>query len=303
MYLDKYGLIVTKDGDTGDTLAEVGRFHFWCRVLRKLGFGLGDFPNSTKEDYKNAIKYLEIQPGILVRHHDPREAWHKDPNETSRDQEISNIATMGEDKHESLRTITYKRLSRFGRYQNRDVANPEHWGVYVRANRAYWLYPFLGLTEVSVGLSYFLSPWYLLLNLISPGAWSIAGAIVQCVKGYQHFDKHVGDDLNGTVQLTQARIRMPTLCSQLAKWIYSNFRVAWVPVTAIGELGEGVVEVTQWRRSWDSSGIQYAFDRYYRAEANSNPEMAELVKPIVRTYFKQGLGTWLIKSFARIFGT
>jgi hypothetical protein len=133
-YWDSYGLLVQRDGDGGDTAQRMG---MW---------GIGN-SQVHRDVFWNGIKTLEIEPGVWVRH--PYQPPYCMPEDFSRDQQTPNVIAMGLQKmYEPLTRMFRQHVKRFGKYQNKDWASPEHWGYYVRAFRWWGAYPYLLLSDI-----------------------------------------------------------------------------------------------------------------------------------------------------------
>lgn len=233
-HTDSYKIIGQKDGDMGDGAQRVGMFHTGMQIL---GFGSKEY-----NDYLEAINNLEVSPGIFVRH--PVQ-WN-DINDFSRDQQTPIVISMGfRQEFGPLRRILNKHLSRFGRYQNKDLASPEHFGFYIRAFKFLPLYPLL-----------FLGDMFMLLN-----------TLIICL--YKGRDKdNVGDDLNHILSLLQAKLSMPTPISFLARILY----IACRPSNYGNE------------KYHEKSAIQGALTWYFRPESGA-PPIHEIYRPIIESHF------------------
>jgi hypothetical protein len=279
---------VTKSGDGGDTAAETGRWFFWIWVLKKIEYNFDLLPFSKQIDFENALNQLQVEHAVFVRH--PK-MWN-DPKDFSRDQTTPLVAAMGAyGIHDVLVDLCWKHIKRFGFYPNGDFASPEHWALYGRALGLWPLIPFFYLGEISVALAILKSPACLFLLVLSPSTYELINSFVRIYKGHKDFDD-VGDDLNHVVCSLQSRLYCPTPITQLSKWIYAKFRPAYrvklmgYPAPANpGETVNSVLIMKEEGEKVKGSGVQYAFDSYYRESAGSNTEVCELIKPIIARYF------------------
>lgn len=200
---DDQGLIVQLNGDAGDTAARTGEWY--------LGYHLNEDPDFKPPiSFEDAIGLLEPnKDGVLLRYNrSPYNDPFKGDFATSRDQTNPNIIAAGFYKHFSfLKRISKAQLKRFGLYQNKDVASPEHVGIFIRAlyqAGLKWLivlYPFLLLGDV--------------FNLIN--------SVVRIVSGRLDHDD-VGDDINHIQVCIQNALVLPTPISWLSRKIYKKFR-------------------------------------------------------------------------------
>lgn len=148
------------------------------------------------------LDYLEIEPGVYVRHRKSTEAWHSDPGEFSRDQQTPLVIAMGlyGDKSRLWRLFR-KHMFRLGKYQNADVMGPTHFSYYLRAFGWSWSYPILLLTDLAM----------------------VIGVLIRCWQASRDKDD-VGDDLNQILALLQAKLSLPTPLSELARKLYVKLR-------------------------------------------------------------------------------
>ena len=240
MFIDQHGLIVQKDGDGGDTAQREG--FLACSDAENSWF-------PGKCEYSEAVDLLEVKPGIWVRHPDQ---WN-DPKDFSRDQQTPHVWAMA--KHglkAPLRRMFWAHLKRFGKYQNWDFMSPEHLGLYIRA--FVWIYPWIVIPG-SLAL-YSLLLFGDIFNLIN--------TLVRIYKGRKDPDD-VGDDLNHLV-IIRASQSFPTPISWISRVIYFKYRpgYTWTEVD-----GKQIATLDP-----TGCGPQYALNRYFRAEAGGNPELA-----------------------------
>lgn len=197
MYLDARGLIVQQSGDGGDTLQREG---FWYE---------GAYLNPAYGPVKNLALYNRalitlLTPQGFVRNW---QAPYNHPSDTSRDQLVSNIRACGYNPTyiNFLRIIFWGVIKNFSRFPNGDIAFINDYGRFIRAFRAWWLYPLLPLFDVPL----------------------IVNSIIRCIAG-RNFD-NVGDDVNHVGDLSQARIIFPTPMSFIARKLYVLFRPSFIP--------------------------------------------------------------------------
>ena len=189
MNRDQWNFIVqASDGDGGDTAQREGMYAFALPpgALTTLRF-----------NYQSNL--LEVAPATWVRHPYQPE-FRSDPAHMSRDQHDPLIAAWGHHKlRKPLKRSLRGHIKRFGRYQNKDWANPNTVSLYVRAFRAWYMWPLLLLTDFGL----------------------IISSIDKIIKSR---DPNVSDDNNHIIRLLQAQRYLPTPVSWLARKIYKRFR-------------------------------------------------------------------------------
>jgi hypothetical protein len=238
---DAFHLPVQKDGDGGDTAQRVGTYYFGIKIRKDLGFLNSEYAFHNSQDFNKALGHLEKQPGIFVRH--PIQ-WNE-VSDFSRDQQTPLVIAMGMygEQRPRLKRLFRSHASRFFRYQNKDVASPEHIGFYIRSLRIWMAYPLLVFSDL-----------FMLLN-----------SFILILKG---LDKNnVGDDINHTLAVLQARLMMPTPVSWLARMLY-KLRPNNFGNTKLGE----------------TNSIQGAWSWYFRPETGAS-SFHELYRPIIKKYF------------------
>lgn len=188
MKFDEFGLITQLDGNSGDASQREGFYSFGKWVVGT--------PIHRDEMYR-VLNLLQASPGIFRRH----PVQFNDPNDESRDQMNPLIIAMGAYEIKNILRITlWNHIKRFGRYQNKDWAGPVDWGIYVRAFRAWYLYPYLLFSDLFL----------------------ILGSLINIVKS---FDRGYTDDsMNHTMTLIQARHFLSTPFSWLARVLYFHYR-------------------------------------------------------------------------------
>lgn len=202
---DHLGLIVQKDGDRGDTAHKTGiAYYLYLKNLSLVDHN-GD---NLIVGFKKALDQIEVAPGVWVRHPIPAQEYVANPADFSRDQEINLIIAMGEypEERERLKRMIGRRWSRFGRYQNKDIMGPQHLSADLRSLNNKLTYPILFLTDVGL-------------------VFDAVVAIARRMKDKNDVDVIIND----TMMLDQARRRMPTPWSWLARQIMklTNIQSAW----------------------------------------------------------------------------
>lgn len=197
--VDENKLIVQTDGDGGDTAGREGDYWFYIG----LNGGIGSIPE-TQLTFKDVLKLLQVSPGVFIRNprHNPvtppDKSWD-DPTDFSRDQSIPIILALGENKeYDVLKAMMKQQIKRFGFFQNKDWASPEDVGTYIRAFKAWYLYPLLLVGD----------------------CFMLGESVVRLFAK----DGDVSDDINHTLILLQAQRHFPTPISWLARKIYKWFR-------------------------------------------------------------------------------
>ena len=223
IHFDDHGLIVQADGDGGDTAQRTGMLFFRFR---------------DAEAFRLALDQLEIREGIYVRH-PYQNGFRNDPNRFSRDQQRAIVIALGSyGMTDRLWNLAKAHLLRFGKYQNLDYLGPSHLGEYIRAFRAWPLYPILCFTDLGLVIS------------------SVDIALTDRAKPDQV------DDNNHVMALLQAKDVLPTPVSWIARHIYKSFRPENFGNSVLGE-----VDPAQGALAW-----------YHRAESGGNPFIAELYR-------------------------
>jgi hypothetical protein len=220
IHFDAHGLIVQANGDGGDTAQRTGMLFFQYR---------------DEEAFVNALDQLEIAPGIYVRH--PYQAgFRNDPNRFSRDQQRALVIAMGSYRMDDrLWRLAKAHLARFGKYQNLDYLGPSHLGEYLRAFRAWPVYPLLLITDVGLVVS------------------SIDIALTK--------DKDNVDDNNHVMALVQASQTMPTPISWLATRLYKKYRPINFGNEILGE-SDPVQGALSWYHRAESGGNPFISEMY-----------------------------------------
>jgi len=185
-YYDNNGLIVQRDGDGGDTAGREGDYFFHL--------GLTGY---VYTDFDRVLEALQVSPGVFIRN----PVHYNDPKDFSRDQTVPLILAMGEmGRTKVLKLLLKKQIKNYFRYQNNDIGAFSDVGYYIRAFKAWYLYPVLVLTDLQL----------------------IGESIIRCIQGKNPVD--TSDDINHTLALLQSQNRFPTVGSYIARKIYKLFR-------------------------------------------------------------------------------
>lgn len=202
-HFDNLGLLVQKDGDGGDTAQRTGMYYLGRFLTTQGGERFLLYP-----EFDEKLSYLEYGESGNFRRH-PQQ-WNA-LDDFSRDQQTPLVIAMGIFGFtKRLGRMFWNHVKRFGKYQNKDFASPEHWGYYVRAFKSRWLYPYLLLSDI----------------------WMLGGTLVRLYKASKDFDD-VGDDLNCILALLQSELVMPTPASKLTTYLYKKYRAFGGPQYAL----------------------------------------------------------------------
>lgn len=270
MNVDAYGLIAQQDGDVGDSLHREAMVAFGVKLVYDRGSNTAmvvDAPN--REPAEVIIDKFEVEPGIYVRHPDPSR-WSSNPDTTSRDQLIPVIAYCAAyEDHERLWRL-FKAVVQRGFFAQNFVENgpgktkrklPDtmltHLSLFIRAGGKWTapLYPLLLMTD-SVRLA------GTLLNLL-PIHISDGGKRIRFKR------RSDVDDNNRIIGHILAAEFKPTAVSWVDRMIYSWTRPKNFGNTVMGE----------------ANPVMGSLVWYHRAEEGGNPEIAELYRPLIATYF------------------
>lgn len=253
MYFDKFGCIVTKTLDGGDTV----RFTAFHEIL----FRFTDKHIPLAPLLVNQIDLFHIGSGVWRRHPD-KNKWYYDPKKVSRDQLIAILRALAMSGQIKLMLLTYLRiLMRLGFAQNMTD----------------WM--LLSSTECVIrGLASkykILKPLaYLILTVLD--IFHIFNALAKCFmpvwkENEKRFEsvKNLNevDDDNIISYFIQAIKQIPTITSWIARKIYSKNRPVNYGVTELG-IQNNVLAARAW---------------YGREDT---PELTELFKQIALSYFK-----------------
>lgn len=239
MHLDEYGLIVQADGDGGDTAQRMGMYGFALALT-------GEVP-SNNFSFSRALRSLEIEPGVCVRHPFQTD-FRSDPKHFSRDQQDPLIIAAGAWENRSfVKRMFVSQIKRLFTYQNKDIGGPATAGIYIRALNAWYLWPLLLLCDLQLLFNAF-AIWYRSRN-----------------------NPDYVDDNNHIMRLAQAQYDLPTPVSFAARKLYRRIRPINFGCVMIhpGEYHHPVYGALWW---------------YHRADNGGNPEIAELYRPIIELF-------------------
>lgn len=270
MYIDSYALIVQQDGDGGDTLQREGMYAFgkWLRYNQETNtLFIAESPE--RQDPAKIISKFEIEPGIYIRHPDPRK-WYSNPDTTSRDQVVPVIAYCGAYQDYPRLWRLFKATAKRGFFAQNIIRNgggsqtpkiPDtmlgHLGLFIRAGGWYTapLYPVLFITDFADLVA-------TVLNAI-PIQW-------QKNPGHLRLEELKDVDDNNTIIAHLMAVKFkPTPISWLNRQIYSISRGRNFGNIEMGE----------------SNPVMGSLVWYHRYEGRGNPEMAELYRPLIEEYF------------------
>lgn len=254
---DEYNLITQRDNghDGGDTPARTGQYGQYAWIFKhKL-----KVEGLDSELFNDSLGTLQTDPGVIMRH--PKQ--YPDVTDIPGDQLIPMIIAAGFYGYKSfIKAAVWNIVKNKGRYPNGNLLGPGDWAAILRALNAWYLYPVICVLDIFGEL-----PNSLLISLWKgrePGAirqWlgkHVSYVFIQDYKGdpknpdswSKHGKTNVGDDVRHQQHVVQARLRLPTPFSWLARKIYKWFRPSYQ---------DGV------------SGPQYALNYYFRAETYANP--------------------------------
>jgi hypothetical protein len=214
MNFDNNGLIVQLDGDGGDTAGREGDYWFFV--------GTKGYVAHRKLDFKDVLNLLQSSPGVMIRN----PVGYNQPDDFSRDQQTAIILAAGEMKERAfLRQLLWQQIKRFGAYQNfsirwsqylpdndnrytkilgrlwirGDYPDPQILSQYIRAMRAWYLYPLLLVGDMS----------------------TFVNSIIRCIVGRD--PTNTSNDINHTLVLLQAQNIYATPISWVSRLIYKWF--------------------------------------------------------------------------------
>lgn len=269
MFIDSYAIIVQRDGDGGDSLQREGMYAFgkWLRLQNNGQEVFLEIPE--RRDNAKIIAKFEVQPGIYVRHPDPKK-WYSNPDTTSRDQIVPLLAYCAAYSDHPRLWRFFKAVARRGFFmQNIQRAGdvPKKWkapdtllghlGLFIRAGGAYTdpLYPLLFVTDS--------------LDLVATLLYQFPLHFEQTAKRFRIKELRDVDDNNDIIAQLMAVHFKPTPVSWVNRQLYSMTRRWNYGNTKLGELNP-VMGSLAW---------------YHRSENRGNPEMAELYRPLIEKYF------------------
>ncbi len=284
MHVDRFGLIVTADGDGGDTCHRMYTSMLRLILLYTLGI-IKELPDSfSRVPIIGTLEY-DFEPnidGIYIRHPDPN-MWYSDPRNHSRDQIVPVIcfqALMSSSKTELIASqaraaqlrLLRSQLSRYMFAQNiypnwvdprkesvkkklPDFINFEIWGALARTwiKTRYFLLalPFVLIGDFSLVLS-------VLFKCFAP--INVDGTLKFRLPGPNDVDD---DNINSLLMLSQHVFQTPL--SWIARKIYKRFRPQ--------NNGNLVLK--------EKSAVMGALMWYHK---DDNPEIAEIAREIVERY-------------------
>jgi hypothetical protein len=265
MYLDSKGLIVQQNGDGGDTLQREG---FW---FEGVTFNFTPLPQGMAP-YTNALKILSTPSGFVRSWQTP----YNNPSDTSRDQLVSNIRSLGYLKstldnlhYTFLNQIFLGVIKNFSRFPNGDIAFINDYGRFIRAFKSWYLFPLLLIFDLPLLINALLICFWLTRTpsrwqvwLASKASWLFwltnqyppnAEGVSQSPYG----PTNTSNDINFIGDLTQAQKIYPTPISFIARKIYRYFR---------------------------PYGAPFALASYFSVASGGNIQFALLWKPIVEKF-------------------
>lgn len=287
MKIDSYGMIVTPEGDGGDSCH---RMHTMFIRLRLMVLHVDpNFEIPTPMDQANGpgavVHQLQPEKGIYIRHPDPTR-WYSDPRNVSRDQLTPVIgwnSLMANSPSEVFCKEGRKQqwfllkacLKRYMFAQNiypnwvdprteevkkktPDFITPDLWAVMARA----WIdTPWMPLALPVILLGDLFLVFSAMLKVWGPTAIDVNGGWPKFkAQGPNDVDD---DNINNILMVTQ--YVFPTVFSNLARYIYKKFRKKNFGNTEMGE----------------PNAIMGALAWYNR---NDNPELTELARQLVARY-------------------
>ena len=250
-YRDSFGLIAQGEGDGrdgGDSAHRTGVFYLGLYLLFKDNKVV---VKQIEQDFKKDLNKITIGPGKFVRHPDPAK-WYSNPENFTRDQTTPLIIALGFfDDVENRKIIRQNLQNIFDNssfYPNRlknwtneekvfpfdynDPAGPSDYGMFVRALKKENYKPLLWFSDIQL----------------------VGDSLLRVFFSYFN-NKSTSNDLNYSLILLQAQRTYPTWWSDIATYIYFNFKRR-SPATVWGE---------------GSSGVMSSWNYYFRPEANSAP--------------------------------
>lgn len=235
MHYDSYALIVNGDGDGGDTCQREGMYGFLTAIRVPLD------------------TWLEIKPGVYVRHPDPQQ-WWSNPKTTSRDQLSPIIWYCAVTKDYSRLGRLFKACLKRGMFaQNTEEKDgtrklPDtmvgNIADFIRAFGSDITHP---LYFLLLGLDF--------ASLVAQIAWLLTPRSLDDVDDNNRVLGHIG-----------AAMFVPTPFSWLSRKLYARFRP------------------TSFGSSTEPNRVLAALTWYHRGP-NGNPEFVELFRPFINKYF------------------
>jgi hypothetical protein len=251
LYKDNNDLIVQRDGDGGDTCQRTGMFYFGL-------FLRGDQIAEIFDKFLDAVLLL-CKDGLLVRHPgtaDSPSFW-SDPKELSRDQQDAMIVAGGAfGVRPMLNRVLERQVKRGMFYQNMDLPLLQTFSVWIRAYRAYILWPLLLITDLGFFLTWAGIMW----------------------KGRK--DPDYSDDNNHIIRLLQAWKFMPTPVSWAARKLYAKTRPP-----CYGFKGKENPDMPMSMNYNETNRVMATLVWYHAAEHNGNPIIAMIYRPFILRCF------------------
>lgn len=214
------------DYDPGDTANREGMFATAAYILHQLGKMDDAEFRFCCDRYDKVISLLNDpnHSGFIRRYPDPT-YWGGRSDRLSRDQSVPNVVAMGFVNKPALKRfflahLKYRALlfttntrsnwawppgdprydAKEYRWKLPDITILSFHGLYIRAFKAWYLYPLLWLTDIDM----------------------LGGALLKVLWYGKNPTK--SDDINHLVAQYQSELVMPTLWSKLAKWVYGKYR-------------------------------------------------------------------------------
>lgn len=135
IYYDDYDLPVHLDGG-GDSLQRLGMLHLAFEFRRRIGVGNHGYYMTEADDYRRALKHLEVKRGVYRRHPSfPYNDVDSGKFVPSRDQFVVNIVAMGQYRLiDHIERIVERHEDRFlYSFQNGDLCSPEFRNIFDRS--------------------------------------------------------------------------------------------------------------------------------------------------------------------------
>lgn len=256
--LDRFGLIVQKNGDGGDCAANTGTLFTALAFKNKRSMAVINNNLNSARTLILMMNQLEKTTGQFIRH---REAPHNDPKTFSRDQTTPIVCAMGLFSpplfHNKLKLMLKNQFGRFLKYQNADFPAPNHLGYFFRALDLWWMWPYHLFADL-----FFL-----------PSVFESMGIIPRFKHETWKFYFPTPDDVddrNLILGLILAHERQPTPISWLARKLYSKFRKKNYGNIWLGE----------------KSKVMGSLSWYFRLQSGGNKEIAEELREIINRIFK-----------------
>jgi hypothetical protein len=248
MYRDRYGLIVTKSWDGGDSLRYEGAF-WLANKLRAELIMREEHSVNTPAEVIDLIEPYKSQPGVVVRNPNPSE-WWSDPKNTSRDQTLSAfIIAQLHDRDFLDRLVRAHRARWWLCSNNSDIL----WftSVVPRARGGFW------------NIMLYVTDWFFFFDFLSAvGAFPVYD---DGQKKWKFYDpKDTGKFWNLCLAMCQPGYE--TFIRKMARWIFGHFARKNAGTEAFNE-PHPVAAALQWECMDDT------------------PDLGRMWKPLVYFYF------------------